>query len=190
MLPIDSRFHYPKTIFMKRNLLFFTVAVCVLFFASCKKGDDGPPGTANVRYSAWFTASPWKKDTIFGIYGFNYIKAAPDITQNILDSGVVLTFGKLLGYNQLVWPAGQVAQLPINLTYIQGQTVTDTWSGSATLGNIKIRFVNDNNIYNVIATNHQFRYVIIPGGVAATTGRSSLTSLSYEEICRRYNIPE
>src|SRR5689334_19830301 len=120
MLPIDSRFHYPKTIIMKRSLLFFAVTVYVLFVASCKKGDDGPPGTANVRYSEWFTPSPWKKDTLFGIYGFNYIKAAPDITQNILDSGAVLTFGKLLGYNALVWPAGQVGQLPINLTYVQG----------------------------------------------------------------------
>lgn len=176
---------------MKLHASIFIIAIILIAsFASCKKGDMGPqgePGTANVIYSEWFTATPWKKDTVFGIWGFNYSKAATGITQQVLDSGTVLTFGKLLGYNPSVWPATQVAQMPINLTYIQGSVMTDTWSAYATVGNLRIRFVNNMNEYNVIASNHKFRYVIIPGG-ESITGRSG--PLTYEEICRRYNIPE
>lgn len=166
------------------------VCTSVLFFAACEKGDDGvdgQPGTANVKYySEWFTASPWRKDTVFTIWGFNYVKAAPAITQQILDSGTVLTFGKMLGYNPLVWPVNEVGQLPINLTYNSGGVTTDTWSASAYVGNLKIRFVNDKNTYTSIATNHMFRYVIIPGGVPAGRG----TNLTYKEICELYGIPE
>ena len=64
--------------------------------------------------------------------------------------------------------------------------MTDTWSAYASVGNLKIRFINDKNYYSTIATNHQFRYIIIPGGEPAGRGRS----LTYEEICKKYNIPE
>jgi hypothetical protein len=65
-------------------------------------GAGGPAGSANVIYSAWFTASPWIKDTVFYVYGFNYTKAVTEITQDILDSGTVITFGKLSGYNTAI----------------------------------------------------------------------------------------
>ncbi|MET0638164.1 MAG: hypothetical protein ABWZ25_19185 [Chitinophagaceae bacterium] len=173
---------------MKHTLAF---GVCLLiasfFIVSCKKGDVGPPGTANVKYSAWFTPTTYKKDTVFGIWGFNYTQAAPEITQQIIDTGTVLTFGKLLGYNPAVWPANQISQLPINISYVQsGATQTDTWSALVSPGNLKIRFVNNNNIYTSIATQHQFRYIIIPGSVL--TGRAR--TMSYREICEKYNIPE
>ena len=175
---------------MKQALSLFSIlCIVVLTMTHCKKGDTGPAGpagSANVTYSDWFTASPWTKDTVFSVYGFNYNKAAPAITQQILDSGAVLTFAKLSGYNTLIWPTGSVGQLPINLTYQSGNTMTDTWSAQATVGNLRIRFVNDKNQYNVISNVHQFRYIIIPGGVKG--GRRA--NLSYEEICREYNIPE
>jgi hypothetical protein len=176
---------------MKKKLrLLIAIAIFSIGFFSCKKGDagpEGPPGTANVIYSPWFRPSPYRKDTIFGIWGFNYDKAEPAITQNILDSGSVLTFGKLLGYNPAVWPTNRVAQLPILLNYKQsGLTHLDTWSSLLTPGNLRIKFVNDNNEYNVIATQHEFRYIIIPGG-QSLTGRTQMT---YEEICRKYGIPE
>lgn len=180
-----------KTYIMKLHASAFTIAIIfIAVFASCKKGDVGPqgePGTANVIYSEWFTATPWKKDTVFSVWGFNYSKAASGITQQVLDSGTVLTFGKLLGYNPAVWPTTQVAQLPINLTYQSGSVMTDTWSAYATVGNLRIKFVNDKNYYTTIATAHQFRYIIIPGG-EPTTGRSR--PLTYEEVCRKYHIPE
>lgn len=202
------------------------IAIPVLLIFSCKKGDTGPAGPAgpagptgptgapNVIYSAWFTAAPWTKDTVFDVYGFNYTKAAADITQNILDSGTVITFGKLAGYNTLVWPTGQVAQLPIVINYkfsSGGITYTDTWSALATAGKLKIKFVDDQNYYGSIATAHQFRYILIPGGqkstAAAKQGAISANGkrisaedfneviqhyqeMSYTEVCQRLGVPE
>jgi hypothetical protein len=174
---------------MNRNLFIIALASSVILFTSCKKGDDGQPGatgTANVKYSSWFTADTWKKDTVFSVWGFNYFKPAPSITQQVIDSGTVLVFGKLKGYNTLVWPADQVGQLPITLTYNSGGLTTDTWAATSTAGNLKIRFINDKNTYASISVTHQFRYIIIPGGLPIGRGRS----LSYGEICGMYGIPE
>jgi hypothetical protein len=172
---------------MQRNFLCLMVVIlsAVLLSVGCKKGDDGAPGTANVKFSGWFTPSTYKKDTVFGIWGLSHNQPTPAITQNILDSGTVLVFAKLLGYNPLVWPTNQVSNLPITITYMQGGLQNDTWQFKASVGNINIRFQNDHNIYNTISTAHQFRYIIIPGGVPAGRG----INLSYEEICRQYNIP-
>jgi hypothetical protein len=160
------------------------VVFSALVISSCKKGDTG---TANVIYSPWYTASPWVKDTVFSVFGFRYDKPVPAITQQMLDTGAVLVFAKLIGYNALVWPTGAVGQLPISLTYQQGSLMTDTWSAQASTGNLRIRFVNDKNYYGVIANTHQFRYIVIPGGVKANGRQAQPT---YEEICRKYNIPE
>lgn len=176
-------------------LLVCTLALIAGSITGCKKGDTGPAGpagpqgpvgTPNVIYSEWFTASPYIKDTIFGIWGFKYNKAAPGITQQVLDSGSVLTYGKLLGYNPTIWPTNTVQQLPIDLTYNSGGVTTDTWTARLSPGNLQIRFVNDRNIYGSIATNHQFRYIIIPGGVKG----ARMANRSYAEICREYGIVE
>jgi hypothetical protein len=190
----------------------YSLIICSFVFLllanSCQKGGTGPEGakgdsgatgpagptgatgSANVIYSAWFTASPWIKDTVFDVYGFNYTKAVTELTQNILDSGTVITYGKLMGYNTLIWPTGQVSQMPIIINYkfsAGGITYTDTWSALATPGKLKIRFVDNQNYYGSIATSHQFRYIIIPGGKAAS-GR--IAQLSYHDICYIYHIPE
>jgi hypothetical protein len=165
------------------------VALSVLLIAvACKKGEDGlpgTPGTANVKFSEWFTPATYKKDTVFGIWGFSYTKAALAITQNVLDSGTVLVFGKMSGYNSLVWPVNSVGQLPITITYNQGGVQNDTWQFKTSPGNLNIRFQNDHNIYTSISNTHHFRYIIIPGAVPAGRG----VNLSYEETCRKYHIP-
>ena len=227
MHTLQSRKTLTTTVLQSLLVLLFSVLL-----VSCQKGDagpagaagaagstgatgaQGPTGTANVIYSSWFTASPWTKDTVFDIYGFNYNKGTTDITQQILDSGTVITFGKLAGYNTLIWPTGQVSQMPIVLSYRfspTGITYTDTWSALASLNNLKIRFVNDQNYYGSIATSHQFRYVIIPGGKKSTIvssapgvhtgqGRNMDTNvqdvvnnydhMTYEEICDKLKIPQ
>ena len=192
---------------------------------SCQKGDTGPAGTtgatgatgsANVIYSAWFTPSAYVKDTVFGTWGFTYTKAVAEITQPVLDSGVVLTFGKLDGYVTSIWPTSQVAQLPITILYMDGSTpVNDTWSALATLGQLKIQLQDDHNVYGSISNLHQFRYIIIPGGkrsvsAAITPGIQNghsaemntaaynaavqdvvdnYAKMSYEEVCEKLNIP-
>ena len=209
-----------RTVTFKRTLqkttLFSIAIVIVLLAGSCKKGDTGPAGTANVTYSDWFTATPWIKDTVFGVWHFDYTKSFSAITQNIVDSGTVITFGKLLGYNPSIWPTSQVGQMPISLTYQQGSVMTDTWSANVAPGQVTIDFVNDKNYWTAISTSHQFRIVIIPGGQHLTTTDAGATvytrtgraidattyeaniqavakgwkEMSYEEICDRLGIPE
>ena len=155
-----------------------------------EQGPQGEPGTANVIYSPWFTADNFTEATVYGIKNMYYVKSAPQITQEILDTGVVLVYGNLSGYVSTVWPAGQVSQLPISLTYVQGgQTMTDTWSAVQTVGKLTMKFINDKNYYTAsgLSTVHKFRYVIIPGGVA---GKQNLdySKMSYKELCAKFNI--
>ncbi|HEV3326502.1 MAG TPA: hypothetical protein VG052_12885, partial [Puia sp.] len=142
---------------------------------------------------------------------FYYNDSTSAITQGILDSGVVITFGKLDGYTPAIWPTNQVSALPITITYMEGSTVyNDTWSALVTPGNLRIQFVDDKNLYNGISNAHQFRYVIIPAGAKVgssvkagqRTGNASFAEdpagdvfqnyrqMSYAEICQRLSIPQ
>lgn len=166
--------------------------VATLLFNGC--GDDSTGPRTDVIYSEWFSAPAWDTATIFGIRNFSYTRAAPEITQAVLDNGVVLTYAKLLGYTPQVWPTDRVAQLPVAITYVQGNTQVDSWSAQAAPGNLRISFTNNNNIYQTVNTAHQFRYVIIRGGVpvsaAVSPGMNLAHELSYDEISRRYGIPD
>ena len=128
-------------------------------------GPKGATGTANVQYSDWYTPPAYTLNTVFSMKHFDADIDAPKITQDIIDKGTVLVYGKLVGYNAVIWPVDQVSQLPINLTYQQGSIMTDTWTASTAVGKITIDFVNNTNYWSSISTAHQFRYVIIPGGV-------------------------
>jgi len=217
-----------------RSLLTKTLAVALtlmVLISSCQKGDTGPAGpagptgatgpagatgatgatgTANVIYSDWFTPATYKKDTVFGSWGFNYDKADAGITQKIIDSGTVITYGKLDGYNPSIWPTAQVSALPIIITYLSGSSSNiDTWSSLVTPGNLRIRLVSSLNAYGNISNAHKFRYVIIPGGIKSTTAykQGAISSsgkqisaadlnavvqnyqqMSYTEICQRLGI--
>jgi hypothetical protein len=182
---------------------FFLIALLAL---SCKKGDTGPAGakgTANVIYSDWFTPASYTKDTVFGTYGFSADKAVTALTQQIVDSGTVIVFGKLDGYVTSVWPTAQVSALPISITYMDGAAPNiDTWSALITTGNLRIRLVSSLNAYGGISNAHQFRYIIIPGGTKATasvtpgqmTGRGNVllnySQMSYEEVCQQLGVPQ
>jgi len=201
------------------------VLICSLLLLSCKKGDTGPAGaagpagptgitgSANVIYSAWFTPATYVKDTVFGTYDFIYDKATTDITQPILDSGLVLVYGKLDGYNTSIWPTAQVAALPISITYMSGSTPNiDTWSALATVGNLRIQLQSSLNAYGSISNAHKFRYILVPGGLKSTVasvkpGLQSVNGIqldvasvkavinnygqmSYAEVCQRLGIPE
>lgn len=185
------------------KMLVFPLMLLVVFVYACKKGDTGPQGpagpagpqgttgSANVIYSDWFSPPSFTTTTIFGIKNFDYTRPAPAITQAIIDSGIVLTYGKLSGYNPQVWPAGQVSQLPISLTYVQGNTMTDTWSALDSVGKIRINFVNNLNYYSSISVQHSFRYIIVPGGAKVSGGGRSINfqSLSYNEVCDLLKVP-
>lgn len=161
-------------------------------------GATGATGTANVIYGAWFTPATYEVATVFGIKKFTHTVEVPELTQEVLDNGVVLVYAKLLGYVSSIWPADQVGQLPITLTYVSGSTVYDTWSAFTSVGNLKIEFANSGNIYSSINNSHQFRFIVIPGGVAASDGRlanndetiARLRAMTYREAMAFLGIPE
>jgi len=129
-------------------------------------GPAGAAGTANVIYSDWITPATYTKTTVFGTTTFTYNITEPKITQDILDKGTVVVFGKLNGYTPTIWPTDQVSIMPIVINYLQGTTPEiDTWSGLYSLGVVQISLKNNNNVYGGISNVHSFRYIIIPGGV-------------------------
>jgi len=145
-------------------------------------------GTANVIYSGWYTPSTYAKDTIFGTVHFDANIAASRITQGILDRGSVIVYGKLDGYNPVIWPTNQVSEMPILITYMDGSAANiDTWSANVTLGNIQIDLASSMNAYGSISNAHQFRYIIIPGGVA-TTG--AVNYKDYKQVQQAFHIKD
>ncbi|MFT3936958.1 MAG: collagen-like protein [Chitinophagaceae bacterium] len=186
---------------MKSNDVVIAV-VCSLIFLlnSCKKGDPGPAGatgpagptgatgvagptgTANVIYSNWANLT-------FSGSGTNWGASitAPGVTQAILDKGVVKTY------------------------FQYGSSVYDgNYNNAATSHSIyQYLYVGYINFIATFNASYPWRYVIIPGGVAggrlsgsnsdtdtfiladgSTMSRAALDTMSYENVCSRFNIPK
>lgn len=165
------------------------IAVCLLavfsafIFQGCSK--EGPAGAngqdAKVYYSEWFSPSAWS-----GNSGNWYFDAnAPDLTQEIVEGGVVLAYA-WLGGDQY----GSSTMRPLPCYAVQAN-----WSflihqyGS-------IEFTSD-LVAIPATTGNKFRFVAIPGIIPAaksgTPGKKSiqeLRNMSYTEVCKLYHIPE
>ena len=166
--------------------IFIVAVVSVMFFAGCKKeGTQGPAGPAGkdatVYYSEWFSPSVWS-----GTSGDWYFEAsAPDLTQDIVDNGVVLAYAWLDGD---LYSGSSVRPLP-------AKAVGANW-GFLIHQYGSIEFTCDMFAMPLTAGN-KFRFVAIPGTIpalkAGTPGYRNpqeLKSLSYKEVCKLYNIPE
>ncbi len=179
---------------MKSLKLFMLLLITVSFIISCTKegsagatgpagaagpaGPTGPVGTANVIYS------PWVNVTFTGS-GTNWTGfiTAPGVTQDIMDKGVVKTYFK---FGTAVYE-GNYTNIPTSAAIYYFLSVG--------LINLRATF----------AANYPWRYVIIPGGVAGgrlagademfvlqdgnTIKKTELDKMSYEEVCKRFNIP-
>jgi hypothetical protein len=165
-------------------------------------GVAGPTGTANVVYGTWQdmnntnfwyklgTANTGGDNNGGGTYntfqgrGWGCDINAP-ITQDILDKGQVFVYAKWQnGYSDK-----RVFQLPIAFW---GNWAQQT---NILLNKIYIQTIYDANAqtvpstYNPTGFLNQFRYIIIPGGVAG--GRKANVDYSdYEAVKKAYNIPD
>jgi len=184
-----------------KNLKLISVitALAVLAF-NCSKGPAGPQGAAgpqgpagptgspNVIYSPWFlTGNGWDSITNapgYGAYG-TFDQAASGITQSVIDNGVVLAYMK---GDPTTGLANDVFPLPYSIGL--GFGFTDLWDFVLNApGNIRFLYKSDNPWYLYQLAGISFRYIIVPGGVAG--GRMlNLKKMSYQEVCRLYNIPE
>ena len=186
----------------KLKLLSIFIVISIMFFNCSKegpvgpKGDSGPQGpagpqgpvgTANVIYSPWFlTGSDWDTATYALNYGAfaTYDKAASGITQTIIDNGVVLAYMK---GDPTTGLANDVFPLPY--TVGAGYGFTDLWDFALNaIGNIRFLYKSDYPWDVVTLGGISFRYIIIPGGVSG--GRMlDPRKMTYQEVCKLYNIP-
>jgi hypothetical protein len=118
----------------------------------------------------------------------------PSLTADIIGHGVVLVYMKFVGMD----PA--INQLP--LIVVDFGTPYD-FQFRAAPGTIKVVYFYlsaPTTDPSVIPSENQVRYVLIPGGVLAASGlregisrtqaAGSLSSMSYSEVCRLFEIPE
>ena len=141
-------------------------------------GQDGATGTANVIYSDWIASDfPNSINDTFDQWELN----APELTQEIHDTGVILVYARI---------GTLIHKLPDSFfTSIQEHWNFRLLDTNDDLIAIRVHSIDGSNI-GTPYLNEDFRYVIIPGGVAAS-GKSAFdyAKMSYDEIVERFNIP-
>ena len=157
--------------------------------AQGEQGEQGEPGTANVIYSEWV-------DTALGnaIAGSSqsFTINAPEIDANILNFGTVLVFGRRLEI--LPGPVVNITVYALPIVF-----------GAARQQSYFFVVNNSNQIMITVQANEegesvgdgtfleQYRYVIIPGGVASS-GKSFSTAdyknMSYEEVQELFDLQD
>lgn len=182
---------------MKFSKTIFTILLLAIFTVSCSSDDGtngidgtngvdgqagapGATGTANVIYSAWLTAPTAVAETIDGTSGMSTSLTAPQLTEDILSKGTILVY--------VSYGAGTFT-LPY--TSLAGGTA-NTITAISTLKKIKLfRFTHSGSGTVGLPTTLSWRYILIPGGVAAATAKTAKTDYSkmtYEEVCAQFNI--
>jgi hypothetical protein len=142
------------------------------------KGDKGPAGTTNVQYSGWFSPSSWTSSPDL-VSSFYFETIAPAITQNIIDSGVVVAYIKMAKDSGLVRP------LPATPT--SGALVF--WNYDLpSAGMIRFTFSTNDDSFTP-TTADKFRYVVISGGVRLGK-RMNLMVHDYEALREIYHIAD
>lgn len=169
----------------------FALLLLALFTISCSSDDgtdgingvdgkQGVAGTANVIYSAWLTAPTAAAETVDGTSGMSTTLNAPELTDDILSKGTVLVYVSF-GSGTFSLPYTSTAGGFVN-----------TITAVSTLKKIKLfRFRHDQGGTVNLPTSLTWRYILIPGGVAAATSKTvkqDYSKMSYEDVCAHFNI--
>ena len=179
---------------MKNLKTFFALCLIALLSVSCSSDDgvdgtngvDGQPGapgaagTANVIYSAWINAPTAVAETVDGTSGMSTSLTVPQLSEDIVSKGTVLVYVSF-GSGTFSLPYTSTAGGFVN-----------TITAVSTLKKIKLfRFRHDQAATVNIPTSLSWRYILIPGGVAAVTAKTAkpdYAKMSYEEVCAHFNI--
>ena len=164
-----------------RNLRLVTM-VCAVFITgmvACKKGDTGPAGAAgaagatgpagpdSVLTSGWISLAT-TQDTGDTLWAQDL--AAPLLTQDILDNGVVISYINIVDANN-------------NNNYINVSAAGGLLFETYDVGNIFITSDQD-------LTGLPYRYVVIPGKVAASNAafigltKQQIQTMSYSQVTK------
>jgi|ERR1035437_1021061 hypothetical protein len=171
-----------KTLTFKISSLFL---FSILLAGCVKEGPGGPMGPAGydaqVYYSEWFSPAAWTDGTTDWFFDVS----APDLTSSIVETGIILAYVSLDGD---LYSSAAVRPLP---TY----ALNSNWSFLVHEPG-GIEFTNDG--VSVPLKTHLFRFILIPGNIPAKSASASgmgkktaseLRSMSYEQVCKLYNIP-
>lgn len=157
-----------------RNLLVAAglLLIVTLFSISCKKGGQGPAGTANVIYSDWLDVSfTVIKNTAGDTLGYQAIINAPKLTTDIINNGDVKVF---VNINTAASPT--IVPLPNYDPFV----IADVINCYFTAQKITLISAGDESTFTSSGNKYfQYRYVLIPGGVKAD---ASVNWNNYQEV--------
>jgi hypothetical protein len=116
------------------------------------------------------------------------IKNVPEITNEILDSGVVLSYVR--SATSLI----SAQLLPWNFSFDDGNGLAYYQMNLVPQVGGILYYVTNQTTHSetsfVPGTGFEYRYIIIPGGVLAGGRKINPKAMSYSEICKTYNIPQ
>ncbi len=121
------------------------------------RGNVGATGTANVIYGTWASFQQAERDTTIDGTNLkvNHIAASQQLTQGIIDNGIVLMY---MRFGATVFPlpyTSRAGSRPNTVSFVPRP------------GRIFVtRFTHDNATPYLGFGSVQFRYVLVPGGVA------------------------
>lgn len=150
---------------MKTRKLFVTVCVSSLIvglFGGCAKDEVTP---ATVFYSAWIDYAQSKTTNTF--------IPAPEITQNVLDRGIVLVYKS----DSRTTPVTVIQLLPQS----QQLGATSPIDYAVYLGKIAL--------FTTSTFSYKFRYVVITGGMPGAR-KAAIDYSDYEAVKKAYNIAD
>jgi hypothetical protein len=167
----------------KQSILYLFSVVAFLAFTGCsKEGPQGPAGqNAAVYYSEWFSPTSWSGSAS----DWYFSASAPDLTQKVVESGVVLAYVWLSGD---VYNSTTVRPLP---AYVLGAN----WSFLIhQYGSIEFTCDMATQPFNA---GDKFRFIAIPGTSTALktasvkyNTRSKLINMPYSEACKLFEIKD
>lgn len=144
-------------------------------------GAQGPAGSANVKSKTFQPATiTWASTSM---YGTNYLTASlaiPQITQDIVNNGVVLVYGGFF-FGSDSWTALPISYLEAN--------VTNHYSFGIKLGSVTLRCHQSNNI-TPGTPSIPFRILIISGAALARKSSPLPDYNNYKAVCQYYGIQE
>lgn len=137
-------------------------------------GNDGRDGNANIISSPWFFINPWEGTA----KNYSYLKSAPEVTQEIIDNGVVLAYTKLAGGGGKVRPLPTIIGSGANEYNFQFNISKPQ----------EIEFTS--NLDGSISNASEFRYVVIPQGVASKSNNGTISQPLYRLNNQLYTLDE
>ncbi|MFS4466338.1 hypothetical protein [Maribacter sp. 2210JD10-5] len=146
------------------------------------QGEQGEPGTANVIYSEWMDS---ELDNNIIATGSGFEVDAPDLTEDIINNGVILGFGK----NIPLIGTPDVFQLPV----ISSSNQYSIRAEDPGILRFQVSSIDGSSVGTPLF--EEYRYILIPGGQPASdnsskTSQIDYTKMSYEDIMAHFDIIE